>query len=726
MTLAGKDFWALKRGKDLADEVRAKAKRYFDACEEMGLIDQWRDLYRFYFMRDPLGKHGFSQNSSRLGLGSRQKPEVSIQVAEVRSLIQQQQSFILSEPVTFQVVASTGEQRSVMSSEVGEKALNYVYDERCRPSMREFVKLTLQYGMPATHIRWNSKGGDDVPADAPAFYPQVDAAGNPHPLAGQPMVQPDGIPDPNTGQLVPNPNAGQPITHKVKVKSGAPYVDVLDPTFYAMDPIIGPKANWMIGFERTNLFILAAKYPERAEEILAQSTRDEYESYRLSPGKWSQMYGHDEGEIIVMHFYYADSEELPGGRYQLIVGDLVVTEDEEPCPLPAGRLPIRPLLSDKYTDCAMSSSNSFSYMPLEEALNRLRGSELSNLAYYGKQTRYRTESQRVVPGDDGQTREIVGARGDDPPTMLAIQPMPKASIAAKEDLQNALPRISGYSDVSRGTRVEQTTSGKHAQVFEAISARNLSMIIGDVKNHETELANDMLSLMQNYGNTAFIAEIAGADGSAIAREFSPQDLSTLRRLVAKAVPEAMRGSMARLELVELTKDIEDPRERAKAIQMVLRGDDEYGKNDRRCLNLIAIENERLISGSIEVVADIDQNHVAHMTDHQAAKDYLLSQENPDGQAVMRISMHINQHSEFLQNADPVKCKALGYPDPPILPGNNAFIFAQRMQQAQMMLMPEQTPDPITGKVDANNPAIKAKQEQAAQAEKAPSGPPQAA
>lgn len=690
MSLVGKQFWPLKQGKEFVNEAKLRAKRYFDACDRLGLISRWRQQYAIYYMRNPYGKHSANNDSSMLSLGTRQKPEISIQIPELRSLLRQQLAFLLQDPVSFQCVASTGAQRNVMSSEVGEKALNYVYNQRIRPSMREFAEIANVYGMAATHLRWNSDGGDDVTAKQPTL-------------------------DPATQQPILDPNTQQPLTHNIQVKSGAPYVDVCDPSMMAMDPVIGTKANWIIGFERTNLYVLAGRYaannPQLADAILSQSTRDEFQQYRLSPSTMMDMYGADEGDIVAMHVYYADSPELEDGRYAMCCGDLVLTEPNEPCPLKAGRLPIRPLITSKYTDNSLSFADSFSIAPIEEALNRTRSSELNNYAYFGKQTRWREDSVRVIPGDDANARELVGPRGSAPPQMLQIQPMPGGAEALKRDLLEALPRVSGFGDVSRGTKVEQTTSGAHAQVFEAITARNLSLPQGDVVKHEEEIANDTLAMLQTFGNTAFIAEIAGPDGQMIAREFSPQDLSTLRRLVAKAVPESMRGPMARMQVVDSTSKIEDPRERSKAVQMILRGDDEYGRNDARSLNLIAIENERLISGSEPVTASITQNQIAHLLDHQAAQDFLLSQENADGAAVDRITQHMQQHVEHLQNADPVMCKALGYPDPPILPGNAAFVFAQRMAQANMMLNPQETPDPVTGTVP-NNPAPNNEQAQA--------------
>lgn len=696
MTLVATEYWATKRGSDFVKEVRQKVKRHFDVADHLGLTQKWRDQYGNYFMRK--GKNGFG-DSTTLDTGTRKKPEVNIHVPEMRSLIRQQLAFLLAEPISFQVVASTGAQRDVMASEVGEKACNYVYAEHIKPSQVELAEHLIVYGAAASHLRWDRKKGDDVIETFKVPLTDPNTGEEIHETSKDDNGEERK--DPATGQPVPLlDDEGNPvpklIEQKKPGKSGAPYREALDPTMFAQDPIIGPRANWVVAFERTNLFVLAAKFREYKDpatgqtvdlstQILEQKTEDEFEAYRLN--LWQYEYGADEGDIYIMHFYYADSAEIEKGRYVLIVGDLAI--EMGPCPLAAGRLPVRILLNSKYTDNAMSFADALGIGPIEEALNKVRSAELSNYAYYGKQTRYREEGQRVVPGEQasGGTREIVGPRGAPPPVMLQVQPMPPGAQALKEDLTKALPRISGFGDVSRGT-IEDTTSGAHAAVFEAITARNLSLPQAQLVTHETEVANDTIDMMVNFGNVEFIIEIAGKSGAPLAKAFEPEAFGSIRRLVAKAVPDAMRGSLARVKLVELTKDIADPRERAKAVQMITRGDDEYGKNDSRCINLIAIENERLLTGDVPVtVSDLD-NHYDHAVDHKAAFDEYRTLKDADPEVIMRFQMHIQEHANALQKQEPVAARILGYPEPPVLPGNPAFMLQQRLKQAQDMLNPQ--------------------------------------
>src|ERR1044071_1171396 len=121
MALLSKEYWARKQGADLVAEVRKKVKRHFDAADGLGLIAQWREHYSRYYMQN--GKN--IRSGTQLDLGTRKRPEVNINVPEMRSLLRQQLAFLLAEPISFQCISNTGAQRSVMGSEVGEKAVNY-------------------------------------------------------------------------------------------------------------------------------------------------------------------------------------------------------------------------------------------------------------------------------------------------------------------------------------------------------------------------------------------------------------------------------------------------------------------------------------------------------------------------------------------------------------------------------------------------------------------------
>lgn len=663
-------FWAAAEGPELAKEVHLKVHRYFLALEHQGLIARYRDQYQAYFMRSDDGRDG-----STLDLGTRKKPKVAIRVPEARSLLRQQLAFVLSEPVSYQVVSSVGDQSSVMSSELAEKAVNYKMKAHVNEHIPLFAEIATVYGASGTHMRWAPETGDTV--QEPAFTAD--------PVTGQ-----------QTPLIVQGPQGPQVATQEGK--SGAPDLTVLDPTMIAYDPLIGEKAGWAVAFERTNLHVLAARYPDRAEQILNLNCRDRYDAYRIRSELRVQIGGNDK-DVVAMHWYYADRPELPGGRYALIVDDEVV-ELINSCPLPDGRLPVRWICTAPITDSALSFCDGFGLLPVDSALNNLRSSELSNYAYYGAQTRWSEEGTRVVPAEDlsGGVREIKSPRGGQMPRMLEVQPMPPGAEALRRDLIECMPRVSGFGDVARG-KIDKTSSGVHVTAAEAISARNLSLSQAALTRHLEHLANDLLDLMREFGNQTFFVELAGkgSDGT-IARELTYESLRGVRKITASAVPEGLRGPTSRIALLEsLTKaGIEDPRERAKAIAFVTRGDDEFGRNDQRRTNLIAVENERLRSGQASVVAVATQDHYSHITDHAADLDEYLTTDEPDPAVIERYAAHITEHTELIENQEPVTAMALGLPAPPILPGNPAQTFAMRQQEAQMQIAPPPPMPPDDG------------------------------
>jgi hypothetical protein len=645
-------FWAQKPPDELAVDVNAKIRRYFEAMEQIGLITRLRAQYRLYFMRDL----ETGADVSMLSVGDRSRPKITLQLPEMRQGLRKQLAFIRQEKTGFVAVAAAGGQSSVVGSEFAEKALTYVYEQNIAPEIYGFAETAFVYAAAATHLRWNTRKGDDIET-----------------IATQPG--PDGKPVPQM-RFDEQQQAVVPVM--TRIKSGAPFVDALDPTMFAMDPLIGPKANWMVAFERSNVYALAAAFQD--ESIYDCTSHDPFEQYRLTDSLRS--YGKNEGDVMVTHFYYTDSPELPDGRHAIFVGSKPVF-DQPRCPLRSGRNPVRVLSTGKFTDNAFSFGDSFGQAAIDQALTKLRSTEANNAARHGKVRLWRGQATRPDT-DEVQSDDVtVYVGGDHAPEYIAPPPTGEVIKDLKQDLLDSSSRVSGFSPISAGDT--STTSGQHVREYEHITQRNLSLPSSQLLEHEVELANDVLELLRANATAGFVAEIAGPDGMTSARMFTPDDLSSLRRITARGVPDAARSAIARVGLVELTAKIPDPIERGKAMSFILRGDDEYGKSDLDETSLVALENERLITGEAPAYALVTQDQQAHMMGHAAGLDRLLQSPNPDVAAIDRFTQHIEKHGDCIKNQDPVTNMALGYPPPPVLPGNPAFEFEASRLQAQNML-----------------------------------------
>jgi hypothetical protein len=647
-----REFWAQKPADDLAVDVNAKIRRYFEAMEQIGLIQRLRAQYRLYFMRSL----ETGADVSMLGTGDRRNPKVTLQLPEMRQGLRKQLAFIRQEKTGFMAVAAAGGQSSVVGSEFAEKALTYVYEQNIAPEIYGFAETAFVYAAAATHLRWNSRKGEDIETVATA-------------------PGPDGKPVP---QMRFDEAQQTVVPVMTRVKSGAPFVDSLDPTMFAMDPQIGVKANWAVAFERSNIYALAAAFQD--ESIYDCTSHDPFEQYRLTDALIT--YGRNEGDVMVTHFYYADSPELPDGRHSIFVGSRPIY-DQPRCPLRSGRLPVRVLSTGKYTDNAFSFGDSFGQAAIDQALTKIRSTEATNVARHSRVRLWRGQATRPDSEEAANDDVTVYVGGDSAPEYIVPPPAAEGLQLLKQDLIDSSSRVSGFSPVSAGST--GTTSGQHVREYEHITQRNLSLPSSQLLDHEVELANDVLELLRANASAGFVAEIAGPDGMTSAKMFTPDDLSTLRRIVGRGVPDAARSAIARVGLVELVSKIPDPIERGKAMSFILRNDDEYGKTDLDETSLVALENERLTTGEAPVFAVVTQDQQAHLMGHAAGLDRLLQAPQPDPEAIARYQEHIAKHGDCIRNQDPLTNMALGYPPPPLLPGTPAFQFEANRLQAQTML-----------------------------------------
>jgi hypothetical protein len=326
---------------------------------------------------------------------------------------------------------------------------------------------------------------------------------------------------------------------------------------------------------------------------------------------------------------------------------------------------------------------------MDQALTKLRSTEATNAARLGRIRLWRGQATRPDTDEAMSDSITVYVGGDAAPEY--IPPPPAADIIGtlKQDLIESSHRLSGFSPVSAGQA--STTSGAHVREYEHITQRNLSLPSAQLLEHEVALANDVLELLRANATHGFIAEISGPDGSISAQMFAPDDMSSIRRVTAKAAPDAARGAIARVGLVELISKIPDPVEQQKAWAFILRGDDQYGKAADSESNLIELENERLISGDAQVYAVATQNQQRHIFEHAAGLNKLLQSDNPDPEAIGRFNEHISKHTDLIRVQDPLVNEALQLPPPPMLPGTPAFMLQAQLQQAQMMLAPPAPP-----------------------------------
>lgn len=636
-------YWALKKGSDLASALEDKERAWFESARHRGLLTVWIVSYAAYYGMDPESLNIMA--AAAIGFDGDEAEFLRIQINEVRSIIRQQNTMALGERPAFQAMTTNSDHRSQARAKISDTAISYLYS-RYAGDAKEWAVAELDgvMGSGFGHMRWDPQGGDTVTVDTP-------------------MNGPSG-----------------PTVAKVKRKSGAPSLTTGGPWALVKEVFdMGPSAAWVMIRERDSKWNVAASYPALAEQILQEDTRDEYD--------FSTLFGLADIDIVnadtctVKHFYHPDCAAVPGGRYCVIYGSLVLWD--RPCPVSDG-VPVREMCSGRFMETNFPYADSWSLLAIQQALNQLNSDELSNFATFGRQS-VAMEKGTEITVDAIATggKGFFYPAGGKPPQAVLMTAAPPTIGVAKEYLHKRIETISGLNAVSRGDPASNIRSGEMAALFHSIAIEYQSYRQASLDQYRIGMANMMLDMLRKYGETKFLVEVAGIEDRPYIAEFTSDDFSDITRVTLETVSPLQRTTAGKMEIYKMLAEV-PPDERASAYEMITTGQSSgFLKRDRSTDLRIRRENEDLLTGERRVMVSNGDHPQKHMLGHYAELELLMASDNPDMQAMGRFQGHINEHLQAYFGMDPVFCQIMNIPAPPPIPPdpmtgrppNPAFMFA---------------------------------------------------
>lgn len=636
-------YWALKSGKDLASALEDKERAYFESARARGLLTLWIVEYAAYYGMDPESLNVMA--SKQLGFDGDEQEFIRFHINEVRTIIRQQIIMALGERPAFQGLTENSDHRSQVSAEIADHVIRSMYRRYCEDGEWEVAEGDGVFGAGASHMQWDPQGGDQVSVD-------------------QPVTGPD----------------GQPSTAKTKRKSGAPRVTTVFEWANVKEPrFLGPEADWRIIRERDNRWNIAAKYPEQREQILAQKTDDQYDFAALFNLDWDVS---SNDACIIKHFYHPDCAAIPGGRYTIVFGSLVLWDG--PCPTSEG-VPVAEMCSSKFIETNFPFADSSELLAVQQALNQLNSDEFSNFATFGRQS-VAMEKGTEITVDAIATggKAFFYPSGAKPPSAVLMTAAPPTIGVAKDYLHKRLDSISMVNGVARGDpSYPNVRSGEMAALFHSIAIEYQSFRQRSLDRYRIRLANMMLDFVRRYSETQFLVELVGIEDRPYMDEFTAEDLSGVKRVYIETVSPYQKTTAGKIEMAKLLLEA-PPEERAALYEMATVGNSStFLRKDRSCELRIRRENEDLLTGSRAVMVTNGDHPQKHMRGHYADLERLLASDNPDMEAVKRFQDHITEHLQGYYGMDPTFCQIFEIPPPPPIPPdpatgrppNPAFMFA---------------------------------------------------
>jgi len=245
------------------------------------------------------------------------------------------------------------------------------------------------------------------------------------------------------------------------------------------------------------------------------------------------------------------------------------------------------------------------------------------------------------------------------PEALNLTNTPSEIFNFLQRLERAMETISGINSVARGNPEASLKSGNALALVQAQALQFISGLQHSYIQLIEDIGTGLIQLLQDFAEVPRIAEISGIANKSKMAKFKGKDLDTINRVVVDVGNSLSQTAAGRAEMAD------------NLIQMgLIKSPEDYfsvintGRLDTMTEGivnqniLIRTENERLMDGSVNVVAIDTDAHSQHIKEHRDILNDPDTRMN-DVEFVQRTLAHIQQHIEALRNVDPDLLAMLG-------------------------------------------------------------------
>lgn len=481
------------------------------------------------------------------------------------------------------------------------------------------------------------------------------------------------------------------------VYSGAPKIKVHSLYDVIYEPFKDDynTQNWVCVREIINRYDLAALYPEKEEEILAQPKIE-------AISQFDPYYECDEDHCYLYKLYHKESLALPAGRYTVFLDDETVLDDG-PNPYvslkeatPNGGLPVFCFRPSIQYGSSYGYSIAFDMLPIQECLNITDSALITNINTHAINNIVASTTSGINVNDlNGGNRLIeytpdAEAANNGMPSVLNLLSIPKDLVGQRDTWVRELGVLSGINEVMRGMPGEQLRSGTAlALVATQAQSFNSNLEANYIKAAE-DIAFFLVYIISRFQTTEELVSLIGKGKSNEIKSFKGKDLSPIKRIKVLAGNPLSRTLGGKIELADmLTKNqlLKRPEQVLEVMQTgnLMNVFDEEASHS----SYIKWENEQLLRGEQPTMLSTD-NHPLHMNQHKTLLDKPDVRGNP--QLSEAIFMHIVQHADAFEQMSldnpAMLALAMGQPIPMPTPDQSTGIGQPEGGQAASPQVPE--------------------------------------
>lgn len=401
--------------------------------------------------------------------------------------------------------------------------------------------------------------------------------------------------------------------------------------------------DWILVRTYKNKFDLAAKYPEFEDSILALDTKNSRDRYSLQIFKKIES---DEVEVWTM--YHKKTDAMPNGRELIFLSNDIVIHDQA---LPYRKIPIYRMSPNEILGTAFGYSNLFDLLPLQEGINHLYSSIMSNNIAFSTQNIFVRSGSNIDITNLGGGLNVI--QGSEKPEVLNLLGTSQETFSFLSMLEGKMEQLSGINSVTRGTPdpAANLRSGNSLALVQSMAIQFQS----GLQNQYVQLIEDLgvaiLETLQDYAMAPRVASIVGLNNKQYLIAFKGSDIQDINRVIVDVGNPLARTTAGRVQMAEQLMQMKPDEFSIQQYAQVINTGRIDGMMESPIdqTNLIQMENERLMTG-VDVPALIIDDHKEHILRHRTILNDIDIRMDDERASV--IYKHIQEHIELARSADP--------------------------------------------------------------------------
>lgn len=622
-------YWASCETGDLPNVIRAKALEFRKKLEQDGRVDIWQRATRCYYGLDPDG--GF-KNSAAVTFGGENGEMVMMRVNHFHSIAQGILTTVAKQRPSFDAKAMSTDTEALSDAQLATGIIEAYYRSIGLEALElECARMGWVLAEGSTALRWNPFIGRVI---GKSQRPVLD--GN-----GQPRVETvEGVDEMGLPTYTE-----QPVTEEWLEREGDVEAQTFSPLEIVRD-LDAPQRDlkYAIVPYRENVWDLAARYPDRRDEILAQRGQQRWARSAFLGNPWEQNRFQGDDYVTCWWLYHMPTSACQEGRFAQVCGDAVLVD----VPFDLTEVPVYPMIPEIEMTTGSGYSLAFDLLAMCTAYDAIWDVVLSAHDALGLQNVIAAKNADVSVSVIGRGLRLLGYTPQ-PDVANGGKPEPLQLLAISQDsyklmelLERAMEVISGLNSVARGEPPANLKSGNALALVQSLAVSFNSGFQGEVVRHHERVATGLLRLLQRHASGQRISEIAGKSQRSAMQTWSKEDLASVHRIAVEIASPLMQSEAGRYQLAETlaqNKMISTPQEFVEAMTAGT-VTPMYEAIENRVAH-IRTENEGMLAGKAPVVGKYD-DHAPHVWEHLGLLDSPEARENDA--LVMMVLKHIDEHT----------------------------------------------------------------------------------